>query len=112
MGNQGNPFYSRVTDDIDAVRCKNMTTCSPMSGNAKTTKQFVVLQYANQSAELYGIDISPARCLWRRPASASSACVVCSGTFIGKNRETGEGPVQAHAAQCEAGPEAPHWGLG
>ena len=50
------PYYTRVTDYIDAIRCPAGASCTPP--NRTTTNQFVVLQYANQSAELYGLDLS------------------------------------------------------
>ena len=50
------PYYTRVTDYIDAIRCTAGASCTP--ANRTTTNQFVVLQYANQSAELYGLDVS------------------------------------------------------
>jgi iron complex outermembrane receptor protein len=50
------PYYTRVTDYIDAIRCPAGASCTP--ANRTTTNQFVVLQYANQSAELYGLDVS------------------------------------------------------
>ena len=50
------PYYTRVTDYIDAIRCTAGASCT--LANRTTTNQFVVLQYANQSAELYGIDVS------------------------------------------------------
>jgi iron complex outermembrane receptor protein len=49
-------YYSRVTDYIDAIRCPVGASCA--LANRTTTNQFVVLQYANQSAELYGLDVS------------------------------------------------------
>jgi len=50
------PYYTRVTDYIDAIRCPVGASCTP--ANRTTTNEFVVLQYANQSAVLYGIDVS------------------------------------------------------
>jgi iron complex outermembrane recepter protein len=50
------PYYSRVTDFIDAVRCTSGASCT--AANTTTTNQFVVLQYANQSARIYGLDLS------------------------------------------------------
>jgi iron complex outermembrane receptor protein len=50
------PYYTRVTDYIDAIRCPVGASCTPV--NRTATNQFVVLQYANQSAELYGLDVS------------------------------------------------------
>ena len=53
------PYLTRVSDYIDAVRC----TAALIPGSAcpvanASTNQFVQLQYANQSARLYGIDLS------------------------------------------------------
>jgi iron complex outermembrane receptor protein len=50
------PYYTEVQDYIDAVRCVSGSACTP--ANRTTTNQFVVLQYANQSARLYGLDLS------------------------------------------------------
>ena len=50
------PFYSRVDDYIDAVRCTSGAACTPMNQMARD--QFVVLKYENQEAELYGVDLS------------------------------------------------------
>ncbi len=50
------PYYTRVTDYIDAIRCTEGASCT--AANATIQNQFVVLQYVNQSARLYGIDLS------------------------------------------------------
>jgi len=50
------PYYTHVVDYIDAVRCTQGVACTP--ANATATDQFVVLQYENHSARLYGIDLS------------------------------------------------------
>lgn len=50
------PYYTRVNDYIDAIRCPVGASCTP--ANRTTTNQFVVLQYANQEAQLYGLDLS------------------------------------------------------
>ena len=60
------PYYTRVTDHIDAIRCPVGASCAP--ANRTTTNQFVMLPYANQSAELYGLDVSA------RMPNASLAC--------------------------------------
>jgi len=43
------PFYTRVNDYIDAI---------PAPGTSFVDDQFNVLQYSNQSARLYGVDVS------------------------------------------------------
>jgi iron complex outermembrane receptor protein len=56
------PYYTRVTDYIDAIRCfgsgTGMASLCGGAANNTATRQFVQLQYANQSARLYGLDIS------------------------------------------------------
>ncbi len=83
------PFYTHVTDYIDAIRCPvNGTTCT--TANATASNRFVVLKYANQDARLYGIDLSG-----RLPLGNTAI-----GTFglkgllnytKGENRDTGDG---------------------
>jgi outer membrane cobalamin receptor len=75
------PYYTRVTDYIDAIRCPVGASCAP--ANRTTTNQFVVLQYANQSAELYGLDAS-ARMPLARQALATSALLACSPTLTAR----------------------------
>lgn len=48
-------YYTYVQDYIDAKRC-DFGQCS--DANATTTTGFVLLQYANQAAQLYGCDLS------------------------------------------------------
>lgn len=49
------PYYTHVTDYIDAIQW-NGTTNAPRS--PQQTGQFTVLKFANQSARLYGLDLS------------------------------------------------------
>ncbi len=51
------PFFSYVDNYIDAVRCPSSLACYTIA-NSTVVNQFVKLQYANQTARLYGIDIS------------------------------------------------------
>ena len=48
-------YYTHVQDYIDAKRC-DFGQCS--AENVTTTSSFVLLQYVNQSARLYGFDLS------------------------------------------------------
>ena len=48
-------YYTYIQDYIDAKRC-DFGQCS--AGNATATTGFVILQYTNQSAQLYGLDLS------------------------------------------------------
>jgi iron complex outermembrane receptor protein len=52
------PYYTYVNDYIDARRCTGpmMSSCAAASQTA--TNKFVLLQYTNQDARLYGADIS------------------------------------------------------
>jgi len=54
-GFKASPYYTKVADYIDAVQW-NGTTNLPASPLA--TNQFGVLKYVNQSARLYGLDLS------------------------------------------------------
>ena len=83
------PYYTRVTDYIDAIRCPVGASCAP--ANRTTTNQFVVLPYANQSAELYGLDVSARLVrLWRlRPRWRALL-------------HSRQQPLQHHAAQSQA----------
>jgi iron complex outermembrane recepter protein len=81
------PYYSRVADFIDAVRCTSGASCT--ATNTTTTNQFVVLQYANQSARIYGLDLSG-----RMPLAATSVGEFSLKGLLnytnGKNRSTGD----------------------
>jgi iron complex outermembrane receptor protein len=81
------PYYSRVSDYIDAVRCTSGASCT--ANNAATTNQFVVLQYANISAELYGIDISGQTGL-AQTAVGDFGLRGVLGYVRGENRDTGD----------------------
>ena len=50
------PYTTRVADYVDAIRCVSGGACT--AANASTNNQFVVLQYANQSARLWGLDLA------------------------------------------------------
>jgi iron complex outermembrane receptor protein len=80
------PYYSRVADYIDVVR-------RPTSGtdnNATATTQFVKLQYANQKARLYGIDLYAKVPLAKTGIGDFSLSGMLNYTN-GKNLDTGDG---------------------
>jgi iron complex outermembrane receptor protein len=62
-GLEVSPYYTRVKDYIDAERCSSATT-SQTSGTACTDanlaveEDFVYLQFTNQNATLYGVDVA------------------------------------------------------
>ncbi|WP_081857812.1 TonB-dependent receptor [Thiomonas sp. FB-Cd] len=49
------PFYTHVTDHIDAVQWNPATNAAAAT---LTKDKFVILQYVNQTARLYGLDLS------------------------------------------------------
>ena len=81
------PYYSHVEDYIDAVRCPAGAGCTP--ANATTVNQFVVLKYANQSARLYGIDLSGRMPLAKTGFGDFGLRGLINYTN-GKNRDTGD----------------------
>ena len=87
-GFKATPFYTEVQDYIDAVRCPvNGTTCTTDKKN--TSNSFVLLQYANQSARLYGIDLSGYMPLASTGAGDFSLKGLINYTK-GENRDTGD----------------------
>jgi iron complex outermembrane receptor protein len=83
------PFYSRVTDYIDAVRCPTSLGGSCLPANLTATNKFVFLQLANQSARLYGIDLSGRMPLASTRYGEFGLRGVLNYTD-GKNRDTGD----------------------
>lgn len=54
-GFKATPFYTRVDDYIDAVQWNGTTNTAATTA---TTNKYSVLKYTNQSARLYGLDLS------------------------------------------------------
>ncbi|MDQ1316178.1 MAG: iron complex outerrane recepter protein [Pseudomonadota bacterium] len=52
------PYYTYVDDYIDATRCSGATAGSCIASNLTMANNFVYLQFVNQSASLYGVDVS------------------------------------------------------
>ena len=80
------PFYTHVTDYIDAVQWDGATN------SARTVllrDQFTVLRHANHSARLYGVDVSGQMPLARTAAGELGLKGLLNYTR-GKNRETGD----------------------
>ncbi|MBT9460970.1 MAG: TonB-dependent receptor [Rugosibacter sp.] len=87
------PYYTHVTDYIDAQRCQGSgmmmnALCDGVANNTAVNK-FVHLQYANQSARLYGIDLSGHMPLGKTGAGDLGLKGLLSYTN-GKNRDTGD----------------------
>ena len=88
---QASPYYSHVTDYIDAMRCGSVSGGTSLCGgtaNNTATNKFVQLQYANQTARLYGLDVSARMPLGHSVAGAFGLQGVLTYTK-GKNLDTG-----------------------
>jgi iron complex outermembrane receptor protein len=85
------PYYTRVTDYIDAVRCTVANTFSGSNCPATNTSTtaFVQLQYANQAARLYGVDFSGKAPLAHNAFGDWGATGLLAYTK-GKNLDTGD----------------------
>ena len=80
------PYYTRVDDYIDAVK---LTDFTDMMGNPTPFDQ---LQFVNQNAEFYGIDLSGAMPLWSSP-SAGSARLTARASWLHGQNLTDKGPL-------------------
>jgi len=74
------PYYTHVKDYIDAVRLPGQTG----------TTNFVLLQYANQSARLYGVDLSGNALLARGTDYGDFTARGVVSYTRGENRDTGD----------------------
>jgi iron complex outermembrane receptor protein len=79
---------TQVQDFIDATRCA-AGRCG--GSTAPAAEGFVILQYANQSARLYGFDLSGHAALGSLGAYGSLAATGVLGYVRGENRTTGDG---------------------
>jgi len=80
------PYYTRVTDYIDAIQWNAMSN-APSATLA--TNRFTVLKFVNQSAQLYGIDLSGKMPLANTGAGEFGLSGVLNYTN-GENRDTGD----------------------
>ncbi len=81
------PYYTHVTDYIDAVQW-DATANAPRT--VLLTDQFTVLKFVNQSARLYGIDLSGKMPLAKTDTGEFGLKGLLSYTR-GENRDTGDG---------------------
>lgn len=79
------PYLTYVDDYIDASLC---TTASCVASNA--APGFRYLQFVNQSARLYGIDVSSHLPLWKTTAFGNFTATGKLNYVRGKNRTTGD----------------------
>jgi iron complex outermembrane receptor protein len=87
-GFKATPYYTKVQDYIDAIRCTR-SACRTIPTNATTTNQFVILEYANQSARLYGLDLSGYMPLGKTAAGDFTLKGLLNYTN-GENEDTGD----------------------
>jgi iron complex outermembrane receptor protein len=80
-------YFTGVDDFIDARRC-TFGQCSALNATRKTG--FVLLQYANQSARLYGLDLSGHALLWKFDRFGSFTATGLLNFVRGVNRNTDE----------------------
>ncbi len=80
-------YYTYVQDYIDAHRC-DFSQCSP--ANVTATTGFLLLQYVNQSAELYGLDLSGNMLLGETATFGSFTVTGLLNYVRGENRTTGD----------------------
>lgn len=80
-------YYTYVQDYVDAQRC-NFGQCSP--ANVTATSGFVLLHYVNQSARLYGFDLSGQRLLGESDSYGSVTATGLLNYVRGENRTTGD----------------------
>jgi iron complex outermembrane receptor protein len=91
-GFKATPYFTAVQDYIDAVRCTTagMGGCpAPASTPNTVSNQFVRLKYANQSARLYGLDLSGYMPL-TKSAVGDFALKGLLNYTRGENRDTGD----------------------
>ena len=81
------PYYTHVTDYIDAIQW-DATANAPSA--TLVTDRFTVLKFVNQSARLYGIDLSGKMPLAKTGAGEFGLNGLLSYTH-GENRDTGDG---------------------
>ncbi|MFC1536257.1 TonB-dependent receptor plug domain-containing protein [Pseudomonadota bacterium] len=95
------PYYTRITNYIDAARCSSANAnCG--AANQTATTGFVYLQFVNQKAEMYGVDLSGELLV----SEGSYGSVTAKGLMNyvrGKNKTTGDNlynimPMNGHVA--------------
>lgn len=83
------PYYTYVQDYIDAVPCSSVHVGCP-TGMASRQDGFVNLSLDNQSARLYGVDVSGQMLLAENTGLGSFSASGVINYVRGKNRNTGD----------------------
>ena len=87
-GVKASAYYTYISGYIDAQRC-GFSQCS--ASNASTSSGFVLLQYANQSARLYGLDLSAQGQLLNASPYGDVTLAAVLNLLRGSNTRTGDG---------------------
>ena len=83
------PYFTYVDDFIDAARCSSANSnCG--AANQTATDEFVYLQFVNQSARIYGVDISGHLPLAENTRYGDFTASGVLSYARGKNRTTGD----------------------
>ncbi|MCK6426107.1 MAG: TonB-dependent receptor [Burkholderiaceae bacterium] len=85
------PYLTQVQDYIDAERCVSSaanTACT--AANLTLQEGFVYLRYVNQSARLYGLDLSGQLALGQTPLLGQVSLRGQASWLRGRNRDTGD----------------------
>ena len=88
------PFYTHVEDFIDVKRCKEsgammQSLCSGTAkANSTATGKFVHLEFVNQTAHLYGIDLSARTSLYKNARWGNFDGTLGLNYVRGKNTDT------------------------
>lgn len=83
-------YLTYVEDFIDAERCKNSFNSQCTVTNETTRDEYVKLRYINQSARLYGLDLSGRRLLGRIEGLGGFSVSGMASYVRGENRTTGD----------------------
>jgi iron complex outermembrane receptor protein len=83
------PYYTRVTDYVDAIRCPVDLGGACTAANLTATRSFVFLQFANQDARLHGVDLS-GRVALGKTARGEWGLAAVASLARGKNLDTGD----------------------
>lgn len=84
------PYYTKVQNYIDAVRCRAANCLASNANNLTATTGFVYLRFANQDARLYGMDISGHSALAQTSEYGSFTAKGVVNYIKGKNETTGD----------------------
>lgn len=83
-------YVTHVKQYIDAQRCTPGMNTQCTASNVTTTDRYVKLQYINQTARLYGLDLSAERLLGSMEGVGSFTGTAMFSYVRGKNRTTGD----------------------